>query len=193
MSTLSVGNLQGLPTNSNVITIPTGHVLYAPGMIAQVKYFRSDVRTTYASNNSGNGTTITELNLTITPKFANSLLLMQWMINGELHHDNVFLVHRDGSLITTTNYTGYNSVAGNVQYSGVMSSAYDSDHNSTSSNWFLQYAAPAVSTTATTFAPAVRASDATSYTFSLNRTLGSAGQGSYENTISTGTIWEIMQ
>lgn len=194
MSTLSVGNLQGLPTNSNVITIPAGHVLYAPGMIAQVKYFRSDVRTTYTANTSGNGTTVTELNLTITPKFANSLLLMQWMINGEMHQDSVFLIHRDGSLVTTAGYTGYNSVGGNNRWSGVMSAFYDQDQASTSSNWFLQYAMPAVSTAATTFAPAVRASGGTAYTLSLNSTLAnSGGADNYENTISTGTIWEIMQ
>lgn len=193
MSTLSVGNLQGLPTNSNVITIPAGHVLYAPGMIAQVKYVRSDARSTYTAAGSGNGTALTELNLTITPKFANSLLLMQWMINGEGHHDIVFLIHKDGSLVTTSGYTGYNSVAGNVQYSGVASSAYDPDNNSTPSNFFIQYAIAATSTTSATYAPAIRASDTTAYTYALNRSIGSAGQGYYENMISTGTIWEIMQ
>lgn len=193
MSTLSVGNLQGLPTNSNVITIPAGHVLYAPGMIAQVKWVRTDTRTTYASNNSGNGTTVTALNLTITPKFANSMLLMQWMINGELHQDNVFLIHKDGSLVTTSGYEGYNSSAGNNRYSGVMSAFYDQNEDSTPSNWFLQYMIPATSATSATYAPAVRGSGGSNYTFHLNRTQSGTLGDNHESMISTGTIWEIMQ
>jgi hypothetical protein len=193
VSTLSVGNLQGLPTNSNVITIPAGHVLYAPGMIAQVKYVRTDARNTYASSTSGNGTTVTDLNISITPKFANSLLIMQWMVNGEFHHDNVFLIHKDGALITTTGYEGYNNVAGNNRWSGVAPPAYDTDSNSTSNNTFIQYAILAGGTASATYAPAVRASQGTAYTFHLNRTQGSTGTDSYEVSISTGMIMEVMQ
>ena len=36
MSELTVGQLKGLTVNNNVISIPTGHTLYAPGSIVQV-------------------------------------------------------------------------------------------------------------------------------------------------------------
>ena len=36
MSELSVGQLKGLPANNNIISVPTGHVLNAPGHITQV-------------------------------------------------------------------------------------------------------------------------------------------------------------
>jgi hypothetical protein len=36
MSELSVGQLSGLTVNSNVITVPSGHKLYAPGHVLQV-------------------------------------------------------------------------------------------------------------------------------------------------------------
>lgn len=184
-------------TDTNAMYVWTGsawrNITNPPDSIVQVKYLRTDTRTTYASSTSGNGTTVTALNLTITPKYANSILLMQWMINGEIHQDNVFLVHRDGSLVTTASYEGYNSAAGNNRYSGVMAGFYDQNEDSTPSNWFLQYAMPANAATSTTFAPAVRSSSATAYTFALNRTLSGTLGDSHESMVSTGTIWEIAQ
>jgi hypothetical protein len=194
MSSLTTGSLRGLPVNNNIITIPSGHTLYAPGMIAQVQYVRSDSRTTYASASSGDGTTITALNLNISPKFSNSLLLMQWMINYEVSENNGFVIHRNGTLITSpVGYTGYNSEAGNVGYSAIAVGSYDQNTDSTPANIFLQYAVPAISTTNTTYAPAVRNTGGAAITFYLNRVAGSTGAGNYENMVSTGTIWEIMQ
>lgn len=193
MSTLRIGNLEGLADNNNVITIPAGHKLYVPGMVAQAKYVRTDARSTYTSAVSGNGTTITDLNISITPKFANSLLIMTWMINCEFHQDNVFLVHKDGALVTTTGYEGYNNLAGNNRWSGVATPAYETDQNSTPINTYIQYAIPAGSTSSATYAPAIRASGGTAYTLYLNRTQGSAGADIYEVGISTGVIMEVMQ
>ena len=183
MSTLRASNLQDLGGVNQLIK---------PGMVVQVQTVRSDSRTTFASNASGDGTTITQLNLTITPRFANSKLIMQWMINGEMSHDNVFLIHKNGSLITTPGATAYNSESGNVIWSGIASAAYDNDISTTPSNYFIQYEIASGSTSAQIFAPAVRASSANN-TFFLNRTVNSAG-GSYQETmISNGTIWEIAQ
>lgn len=184
-------------TNTNAMYVWTGsawrNITNPPDSIVQVKYVRTDNRTTYASNNSGDGTTITDLNLTITPKYSNSLLLCQWMINGELHQDNVFLIHRNGALVTTSTYEGYNNAQGNNRWSGIASGFYDQNEDSTPSNWFLQYLIPAGSTTATTLAPAVRSSSGGNYTLALNRTINGASQDAYERMVSTGTIWEIAQ
>lgn len=193
MSNLTVGSIGGLAVNNNVITIPSGHKLYAPGSVVQVQTVRTEARNTYSSPTTGNGTTITDLNLTITPKFSTSLLACQWMINGEMHHDNVFLIHREGALVTTAGQTGYNSTTGNSRWSGYTSGFYDQNENSTPSNWFIQYFATANSTASTTIAPAVRGSGGTAHTFYLNRTVGSAGSDGYETMVSTGMIMEIAQ
>lgn len=186
-----------LYTDTNAMHMWTGSVwrnmTYPPDSVIQVKYVRTDVQTTYTTLTTGNGTTVTQLNLTITPKYSNSLLLMQWMINGELHQDNTFLIHRDGSLVTTSTYEGYNNVSGNSRWSGMMNAYYDQNEDSTPSNWFLQYLAPASSTTSTTFAPAVRSTSGSAYTFALNRTINGAAQDAYERMVSNGTIWEIAQ
>jgi hypothetical protein len=193
MSELTVGQLRGLPVNNNVITVPSGHQLYAPGSVVQVQTIRSDARVTMSSNPSGNGTTITQLGVSITPKFANSKLIVQWMINCEIQENNVFLVHKNGELIITSGETGYNSEAGNVRYSGVASAAYDTDSDSTMSSFFIQYFCTSGSTGTQVFAPAVRSANANTSTLALNRTLGTLGSDNRENTISTGTVWEIAQ
>ena len=142
---------------------------------------------------TGNGTTITVLNLTITPKFANSMLVMSWMINGEVGENNMFLIHRDGVLITDTGYESYNTISGNVRYSGFTPSYYDANNSSTPRSSCIQYAIPAYTTNARTYAPAVRGSGATALTYYLNRTVASTGADNQEQTISTGILMEISQ
>lgn len=163
------------------------------GTVLQVKTVRTEARNTYSAPNSGDGTTITDLNLTITPNFSNSLLIIQWMLNGELHHDANILIHKNGTLITTANEAGYNATAGNSRWSGFIPSPYDTDVNSTPQNMFIQYFSTAGATSSMTFAPAVRASDATAKTLYLNRAAATAGQDGQEVSVSTGMIWEIAQ
>jgi hypothetical protein len=180
-------------TDGQTIANASSGTIYTPGSVVQVQTVRTDSRATISSNNSGNGTTITQLNLSITPKFSNSLLVMQWAINFEAHHDNIFLIHKNGALITTTGETGYNSEAGNARWSGFGSSSYDQNESSTPENILLQYFCVSGSTSSATFAPATRSSTGTNYTFYLNRTVGSLGADGNENMVSTGIIWEIAQ
>ena len=74
-----------------------------------------------------------------------------------------------------------------------MSAFYDNNDSSTMSNYFLQYAVPAGDTNSATYAPAIRASGATAYTFYLNRIVNSAGTDGQEISVSTGMIQEIAQ
>ena len=57
----------------------------------------------------------------------------------------------------------------------------------------MMYAVPSGSTAAATYAPAIRASDASAATFYLNRSISSAGADAYEIAVSTGVIMEIAQ
>jgi hypothetical protein len=196
ITTAYVTNLQGVGTGTSV-RIPTGNSLvgldvgsiYAPGMIVQTVYLRSDTRTTYASNNSGNGTTVSALGMTIVPKNANNRIIVQWMVNGELHQDNVFLIHRDGSLITTSGEEGKNNLSNN-RYDGYVSAFYDQNESSTPSNWMIMYSQIAGSTSSRTYAPAVRSSSGTNYTFYLNRTVSDSGDA-FERMVSSGVIFEV--
>jgi len=194
MSTVTLSTIAA--PASGAVTLASGTLIRSPGMIVQAIYARSDARTSYSSPNSGNGVTITDLNLVITPRFASSLLIMQWMINAEWQGaawDNVFVIHKNGALITDDFYQGYNRFGGNSRWSGFAAGMYDNNSDSTMSNYFLQYAIPAVETAQQTFAPAVRSASATNYTFFLNRCVGSTGQDNYEVAVSTGVIWEVAQ
>lgn len=168
-------------------------LLNSSGSVVQTIYMRSNARSTYSSAVTGNGTTITDLGMSITPTNANNRIICQWMINGELHQDNVFLIHRDGALITTVGEEGRNSIS-NSRWVGYASAYYDQNEDSSQSNWVIMYSQIAGSTTSRTYAPAVRGSGATAYTFYLNRTVGStdAGQDNYERTVSSGIIYEVV-
>lgn len=163
------------------------------GAILQTVVVRSDTRTSYSSATSGNGTTVGELAITITPKYATSHIWCRWMITGEFHQDNVFLVHRDGVLITSSP-TGYNSQVGNSRWSGMMAAFYDRNEDSTPSTWRMHYVDDTASSAATrTYAPAVRGSGGSAYTFYLNRTVNAATQDNYEQSISYGIAMEIQR
>lgn len=193
MSQLVVSQIQGSLSNNNTVSLAPGNTFNVPGLIVQTVYSRTDAKTTYSSNPTGDGTTITDMNIAITPKYSTSLLLISWMISGEVHHDNVFLAHQGGVLITTAGYQGYNNVSGNVRWSGLTQGFYDADDSTTPAAWFIQYAVPAANTTVRTYAPAVRSSSSATYTFALNRTISSAGASGNETGISTGMILELAQ
>ena len=163
------------------------------GSILQTVVTRSDSRVAYSSAASGNGTTVGELGLTITPRYASSHIWCRWMITGEFHQDNVFVLHKDGALVTS-GPVGYNSQVGNVRYSGIMPAFYDQNEDSTPSTWRMHYLDDTASSAATrTYAPAVRGSGASAYTFYLNRTVNAATQDNYEQSISYGIAMEIQR
>ena len=72
MSELTVGQLRGLPVNNNVITVPTGHILYAPGSVLQVVNAVSST----AVNTTSTSFVTAGLSATITPRFANSRIFV---------------------------------------------------------------------------------------------------------------------
>jgi hypothetical protein len=186
-------NLNELQGPAGLITVSPGSSFLSSGSPLQVIYCRTDLRNVYSASISGDGTTITELGLTITPKSANSLLVMRWMINGEVSYNSTFVIHKNQSIITTTGYEGYNRVDGNVRYSGILTPLYDNNDDSTLFNHYIQYVIPAGSTGTVTYAPAIRASASTAYSLYLNRIVNAANSAAYESAISTGVLMEIAQ
>jgi hypothetical protein len=161
------------------------------GSVIQTVWQRTDNTTAYTAPSSGNGNTVTDLNITITPRFSDSTIICQWMINGELHQDVVWLIHKNGVLQTSP--AGYNTSVGNVRRSGMMSGFYDQNEDSTPSNWSLIYVDDQLGSTATrTYAPAVRSSSAGIYTLALNRTLNASGVDAHERMVSIGIAQEIL-
>lgn len=137
---------------------------------------------TYSAANTGNGTTINDLKLVVSPRNANNILIMEWMMTAEIVQDAVFLIHRDGSLVTTSGEQGYNNVSGNVRYSGICAGWYDNNNDSTPSNYRITYQCIAGTTNSIEFAIAVRSSNSTSRTFYLNRCINLDSGGTTPST-----------
>jgi hypothetical protein len=73
MSELTVGSISGLAVNNNVVSIPSGHTLHAPGSVVQVVQV---VKLDVFSTTSTSYVDVTGLSLNITPKFSSSKILV---------------------------------------------------------------------------------------------------------------------
>lgn len=181
--TLTVNNL--MPASGSEIAIPSGHRLSHQGRVVQTVYVRSDARPTYSALPSGDGTQITELNLTITPTRADSTIWLRWSLFYEMYHDCMFVVHRNSVLI------GYNTSRGNVRFSGILAPKYDNDYSSTPQNDTINWFDRPNSTSSITYQLAVRSSNSPTNTFALNRTVSNAGAEGHEVGMSWGFAREI--
>lgn len=170
--------------------------VHPAGSVVQTVWLRYDTNAAYTANASGS--VMSGLSITITPRYATSKILLQWMINGEPSggavYNMVFRVGKDGSVMT--NPGGYNTWNGNYNYSGIaVIDAYDGDYNSTPNNISILFMDDGtLSTASRTYAPIVcksNTSDADG-TYYINRSTGGTGQG-FESGVCTGFAMEIMQ
>ena len=179
---------------TNAITTVDGKpILNSSGSIIQTVYVRSDAFTTYSAAASGDGTTISALSASITPISATNRIICKWMICGEVGgvSDTVWLIHRNGALITTAGEEGRNSISNN-RWVGFAPTPYDVDFASTPFSLGIQYSQIAGTTSTITYSPAIRASSATVTTFYLNRPINSTGADVYENMVSTCILHEVV-
>ena len=193
MSNLITNNIQA--ATGTTITLQPGSsiagtkvgAIAQPGMIIQTVWVSTKNRQTYTTPSSGTGQRLYDLDIDIQPTYSNSLIWLQYLMFYEMHHDNVFVIQRNGSIV------GYNTNAGNNMWSGVASAIYDTDYSSTATNQYITWFDSPGTTSNTTYSIAVRCSTNTSYTFAFNRTLGSWGQDSYETGTSLVVAMEIAQ
>jgi hypothetical protein len=105
MSELTVGQLRGLPVNNNIVTVPAGHTLYAPGHVIQVVNVENVTR--HSQGISSNSTiAISGMEATITPKSPNSKIIIQARWFGEfsatpMTWDSMFGISRNGVAINS--------------------------------------------------------------------------------------------
>ena len=163
--------------------------LQQKGRVIQTITVGSNDRVSYSASNSGIGTSIAVLELTITPQRADSTIWLRWVAFCEVHHDTVYTVIQDSSLIGWNDFTSPSA----ARWSGVYTPWYDAaDNNATTPqvhtiNWFQA----AGSTAARTYKLGIRSANGTNRTYWLNRTYGSAGANNYEIGHSWGIAREI--
>ena len=180
-----------IKTNT-IQTLAGRNILTNNGPVIQVNTVMTERKNSLSSPNSGNGTPLRDLTIGITPTASSSRLIVEFMIMGELHQDNVWLIHRNGGLVTTSGEQGRNSTNNN-RWMGYASGWYDRNESSTPSCWYLLYHCIANTTGYTYFCPAVRSSSTGNYTFYQNRTVNSWGGDSYETGLCSATIYESIR
>lgn len=177
-------NQLGSATGTDV-SLASGHRLQHEGKVIQTITVRSDSRSTWSAPNSGNGTAVTPLRLTITPTRSDSWIWLRWTIFYEMYHDSVFLVQENGNLI------GFNTQRGNARWSGILTPLYDNDYSTTPQNSTINWFVRANSTSSRFYDLAVRSSSGGNFTLALNRCLNSAGTDGQEVGVSFGFAREI--
>jgi len=156
------------------------------GTVANVVMVQTREQATYSAPTTGNGTVITPLNLVITPKKAGNRIILEWIVNGEMAFNVVYIVTRNGILLAeTTNAT-------NNRWACITAQPYDTDNHSTPDNAVVKIIDMNSLDVETTYELRVRSShNINAYTLYLNRTVDSAGQDCWEACLSVGTATEI--
>jgi hypothetical protein len=179
------GNIGIGTTISNALLHIHTHSII-PGMIVQTTFMQTSAQTVTAIATSGDGTIISDLNISITAKTNTGKFYVKWMVHGEIHWDSVFRIYKNNVLV------GYNTIQGIQQWSGAAAVAYDNDTISTQSNYIIQWIDEAAKTIGTTYTFSVGLiTNAASRNFTLNRTTSSAGTGAYEAAMSGAIAYEI--
>ena len=192
-----VSNLVEFKNSSGAVmsSIRNDGQLYSPGNIVQVQVKRTDSLLSYTTGTSASGVEFSDLRVSITPKFSNSLIVCMFQVHGEgsSTHDYDYKIWKNGSVPTGT-YPGYNSATGLQAWSGFAQSLpYEGDYNSTPFTQTMTYHDIPGSTSTVFYAPGVQDSYATSRVYYVNRTVGSAGTGGYETGVSMSVAMEIAQ
>jgi hypothetical protein len=179
------GNV-GIGTTVPLANLHVNGDIYSPGLVVQCSTVLYTLQTTYTAPASITPTEISVLNISITPKRANSKIVLQWMINGSINWNSVFLVYRNSTAI------GYNTATGNVQWSGVTTPHLDTDDDSSPSCIIVTWIDFPNTTSTVVYSVRVRASTTIAANLLyLGRTENNAGAQFHENGCSTGTAFEI--
>lgn len=185
-----VKTLYDMGRNGSVANPQPLHIaapLYAPGVPVQIvsKVYKKNAA--YSSTSSYRN--IKELDISIKPKFANSRILLHWMINAELHQDTGIRVARDSSYIIH----GYNEIEGTSRWSGIAAGAFDQNQDSTPANYCIDTYDEPGGTNTYNYQIYIGSTSATSYPAYINRTYNREGGNAYEAGICFMSATEIAQ
>ena len=110
-----------------------------------------------------------------------------WRIEYEADHDIVFIIYRDSTLI------GYNTLSGDERWSGVTTSYYDQNIDTTPAQAMITWIDEPNTTSTVTYKVYAKRSGDNNREFYLNRTVDSSGSNNRETGVSQKTAMEIAQ
>ena len=175
-----------LKNNSSLKGASAGSI-YAPGMIIQTTTIQLHEKQSYSAPPGTTGTAILGLRASITPKFANSKIILQYNLNGECSHDHVFRLTRNGTMI------GQNTIDSGRWSGWGTQSLGNWDQGSTPNTAHMVYVDTPNTTSLCQYDILISSSGGSTHTLWLNRSIASAGQDGYEVGISHVVIQEVAQ
>ena len=210
-SNLTVDTIRN--SSGDAILMENGVRKYSPGQVVQQFYYRYDGVESFTTSTSwsarvsdadfGRAVHVTPFNTSITPMFANSLIVWELQIFGEpTAHNSGFLIgERNTSLdqnqvINRSGYEGYNNTRTIDQQNTFVSDFYDADNDSTCRLTRIMYFDAPGSTELKTYIIFFTSTvDNTNYTYRINRTAGATAMqtSGFEVGVSTWCIKEIAQ
>ena len=193
MSRVCLTSLKGHSDFENVINLSPTTKLKIPGLIVQTICKRIDTGLLINVPIGLDPIIIPGLDITITPKFLDSLLIFNLMLNYEAGENVMFVMLKNNTLITTPGYEGYNNIVGNIQWSGLSTSRYDRNVDTTPENNFIQYATISETIEEQTYNLALKNSHTSAALFSLNYNARNVAGNGQETNISIITLMEIAQ
>jgi hypothetical protein len=138
---------------------------------------------------------IEPLDITITPKSADSKIIIMWNIMAGIHDsaDGGYRIYKDGEVITTSGEEGYNPDSTDTENIwNFYFSHYDQNGGeSTLINDNITYIASSADTNQRTYELWWNRNTTSGY-YALNRTRNSAGQSGYENAVSNIVVFEVL-
>ena len=163
----------------------TGATSNIIGTVASVNMLQTRTQDSYTAATTGDGTVITPLNITFTPKQAGNKVILEFTINGEGQDNTIFLVSRNDVLLTdTTN-------ASNNRWAGIAVGDHDGNAANTPNEVSVRILDLNTLATESTYKVQVRATGSTTKTYRLNRAYASAGADGKEAMLSVVTATEI--
>lgn len=194
----------------------TGQI-YTPKSVIQCKHIiTEDMSSWYARNRAAPYKDITPLQIKVTPKFKDSKIIIQWMINGEGHQDQGFVVLKNHDYApagrnaqSNSDFDGEGlfyqtpSINQSIFYqapyrlyhphwSVMTSMLYDQNQDSTGGNWTVQYIDQNINTLEeVVYSVAIQGTSTGDQYFYLNRNYDGDMEDAREKTVSTAVLWEI--
>jgi hypothetical protein len=152
------------------------------GQILQTVSMRYDTRSTWSVPTTP--IIVSDMNISITPKFSTSKIFVMYSVSYEIAENNVWRLGRNGTEIVR------NTLDANP-WSGWGMVQYDSDNNSTPFTNTYWYIDTPGTTALTTYNLMIVSANGGAQTLYMNRTIGSAGQDFYEAAVSFAMLQEI--
>ena len=205
MSTISVDNIKGRGITGNTINISSGNTLTGstgsiaiPGTVVQCQNVYVTDRTSQSivrNESDASATNITGMTLNVTPKFANSKMIIQGRWCGEFSSissagwNNMFVIQRDNVPVSLPTRTG-TLIVGHMPAS---LGYYANDNSSTLENCMWDTVDFPNTTSQVTYTAGIYSGWGTGYTLYNNRTVNNANSSGYEDGTSSIVVWEIAQ